>query len=103
IGLVSVPGESPCLETRFDPLGQEISMLLRHTFILAAALLPAAPMAARAQAPLELDRALMLAQERSRQLAAQDAAVGAAREMAAAAGQRPDPVLKAGINNLPVN
>ena len=54
-------------------------------------------------APLAFDEALRLAQERSRQLPAQEAAAAAAREMSIAAGQRPDPVLKAGINNLPVN
>jgi outer membrane protein TolC len=54
-------------------------------------------------APLTLDEALRLAQERSRQLPAQDAAAAAAREMAVAAGQRPDPTLKAGIGNLPIN
>ena len=54
-------------------------------------------------AALTLDDALRLAQARSRQLPAQDAAASAAREMAVAAGQRPDPTLKAGINNLPIN
>ncbi|CAN5134972.1 TolC family protein [soil metagenome] len=54
-------------------------------------------------APLTLDEALRLAQERSRQLPAQQASAAAAREMAIAAGQRPDPILKAGINNLPVD
>jgi outer membrane protein TolC len=54
-------------------------------------------------APLTLDEALRLAQERSRQLPAQNASAQAARQMAIAAGQRPDPILKAGINNLPVN
>lgn len=54
-------------------------------------------------AALTLDDALRLAQERSRQLPAQDAAAAAARQMAVAAGQRPDPTLKAGINNLPIN
>ena len=54
-------------------------------------------------APLTLDEALRLAQERSRQLPAQDASAQAARQMATAAGQRPDPILKAGINNLPIN
>jgi outer membrane protein TolC len=54
-------------------------------------------------APLSLADALRLAQDRSRQLPAQDAAVAAARDMAVAAAQKPDPVLKAGINNLPVN
>lgn len=71
------------------------------TFSMAMALL--APMGAQAQDPLSLERALRLAEERSRQIAAQDSAVAASRELAGAAGQRPDPVLKAGINNLPVN
>jgi len=54
-------------------------------------------------APLTLDDALHLAQQRSRQLPAQEALAAASREMAVAAGQRPDPTLKAGINNLPIN
>ena len=54
-------------------------------------------------APLTLDDALRMAQERSRQLPAHDASAAASREMAIAAGQRPDPILKAGINNLPIN
>ena len=58
---------------------------------------------AHAQETLALDQALRLAEARSLQLPAQDAAARAAREMAAATGQRPDPVFKAGINNLPVN
>lgn len=52
---------------------------------------------------LSLDRALQLAESRSRQLIAQDAAATASREMALAAGQLPDPTLKFGINNLPIN
>lgn len=52
---------------------------------------------------LTLDEALRLAQERSRQLSAQEAAAYASRQMAVAAGRRPDPTLKAGINNLPVD
>ena len=58
---------------------------------------------AQAQPTLSLDQALRLAQDRSRQLVAQDAAASAAREMAIVAGQLPDPMLKAGINNLPIN
>ena len=54
-------------------------------------------------AALTLDDALRLAQERSRQLPAQEASAAASRELAVAAGQRPDPTLKAGINNLPIN
>ncbi|WP_137860697.1 MULTISPECIES: TolC family protein [Variovorax] len=52
---------------------------------------------------LELQGALRLAQDRSQQVVAQDALATASREMAVAAGQRPDPTLRAGINNLPVN
>lgn len=56
-----------------------------------------------AQENLAFNQALRLAETRSLQLPAQDAAARAAREMAAAAGQRPDPMFKAGINNLPAN
>lgn len=70
--------------------------------IVAAMLLGLIALTAQS-APLTLDGALRLAQERSRQLPAQDAAAAAAREMAVAAGQRPDPTLKAGISNLPIN
>ena len=52
---------------------------------------------------LTLVDAQRLAAERSRQLAAQDHAVFASREMAVAAKQLPDPTLKAGIENLPVD
>lgn len=51
---------------------------------------------------LSLQDAQRRAVERSRQLAAQDSSVLASREMAVAAGQLPDPVLKLGIDNLPV-
>jgi outer membrane protein TolC len=54
-------------------------------------------------AVLALDEALRIAEERSEQLRAEDAAALAARELAAAAAETPDPVLTAGINNLPVN
>ena len=63
----------------------------------------AAGLNAHAQQALSLDQALRLAQDRSRQLVAQDAAASAAREMALAAGQLPDPTLTAGLNSLPVN
>lgn len=56
-----------------------------------------------ARPTLTLDKALSLAQLRSRQLPGQDAAAAAAREMALAAGQLPDPTLKAGVNNLPID
>ena len=58
---------------------------------------------AGAQTPLTLAEAQRRAVERSRQLVAQDAAVTAAREMAVAAGQLPDPALKLGVVDLSVN
>jgi outer membrane protein TolC len=62
-----------------------------------------APLASHAQPALTLDQALRTAQDRSYQLPAQDAAATAAREMAVAAGQRPDPTLKIGLGNLPLD
>ena len=52
---------------------------------------------------LTLEDAQRRAVERSRELAARDSAIRSSREMAVAAGQLPDPVLKAGIDNLPVS
>ncbi len=52
---------------------------------------------------LTLAQAQQRAVEHSRQLAAQALAAGAAHDMAVAAAQLPDPVLKAGIDNLPVS
>lgn len=54
-------------------------------------------------AGLTLADAQRHALSRSRQIAAQQYAVSASRDMATAAGQLPDPVLKAGIDNLPVS
>lgn len=56
-----------------------------------------------AQAPLTLAEAQRRAIEHSLQIPAQDAAVTASREMAVAAGQLPDPVLRLGIENLPID
>lgn len=52
---------------------------------------------------LTLGEAQQQAVARSYQLTAQNQASTAAREMAVAAGQLPDPVLNAGIDNLPVS
>ena len=75
-------------------------------FAMALALAPGlgvAVMGAHAEEVLGFEHALRLAQDRSRQLVAQDDAATAAREMAVAAGQLPDPTLQVGINNLPIN
>jgi outer membrane protein TolC len=52
--------------------------------------------------PLTLAEAQRLALDRSRNLAAQSLGVDAAREMAHAAGQLPDPVLTLAVDNLPI-
>jgi len=63
----------------------------------------AGPSHAQDKPPLPLDEALRLAATRSRLAEATRAQGQAAREMATAAGQRPDPVLKVGVNNVPVD
>jgi outer membrane protein TolC len=55
-----------------------------------------------ADAPLTLDAARQLATERSRRLVGQEALVAAARDRASAATRLPDPMLRLGINNMPV-
>ena len=76
----------------------------RKLSLCAALALVGLPAAAQpVSQPLSLQEAQRRALERSRQLAAQDSAVLASREMAVAAGQLPDPTLKFGIDNLPVN
>jgi outer membrane protein TolC len=56
-----------------------------------------------AETPLTLADAQHFAVNRSRQLSAQDSAASASRDMAIAASQLPDPVLKFGVENLPVD
>ncbi len=61
------------------------------------------PQTGSSQSTLSLAEAQRIAVERSRQLAAQDASIASSREMAAAAGQLPDPVLRLGIDNVPAD
>jgi outer membrane protein TolC len=56
-----------------------------------------------AQTSLSLERAVADAATRSPLVSAFESQARAAREMAVAAGQLPDPVLKLGLNNLPVD
>ncbi|MFC5510472.1 TolC family protein [Massilia jejuensis] len=58
--------------------------------------------AGAANSPLTLQEAQLRAVERSRLLAAKDYAVHASREQAVAAGRLPDPILKLGVDNVPV-
>lgn len=71
------------------------------TGILCALWLPGIAEAV-AQTPLEFADALRLAEARAPQVAAQEHAVRAATEMAAAAGELPDPKLRLGVENLPI-
>ena len=56
-----------------------------------------------AQTSLSLESAVAEAAARSRLVSAVESQAQAAREMAAAAGQLPDPVLKLGLSNLPID
>jgi outer membrane protein TolC len=66
--------------------------------VLVASMLPALVVAA----PLSLDQALDLAVQRSDSARSARAGAASAAEAARAAGQLPDPVLRAGVDNLPV-
>jgi outer membrane protein TolC len=71
--------------------------------VLAGALLISASVANATDAPLTLAEAQRRAIAHSRQLPAKDFAAVASRQSAIAAKQLPDPVLKIGVDNLPVN
>ncbi|MBC7380113.1 MAG: TolC family protein, partial [Burkholderiaceae bacterium] len=69
----------------------------------AVVLLAACVMApAWSQGTLSLEEALRIATDRSQQIVATGASAQASRRMAEAALQLPDPVLKLGVDNLPV-
>jgi outer membrane protein TolC len=79
----------------------------KHVFNIAALLIAlwldvASPAQASEQGPLGLSAAVQAAMARSQALSAQDAAARSARDAAVAAGQRPDPVLRFSLNNLPI-
>src|SRR5471030_1113276 len=85
------------------PVHRRCARLRRAMLALAATFAISAFGAAPAAVPeLSLAQAQQLAVQRSRQLAGSDHAADAARQMAVAASQLPDPVFKAGIDNLPV-
>ncbi|MBU2410704.1 MAG: TolC family protein, partial [Gammaproteobacteria bacterium] len=72
------------------------------SFLRAAVLLAASLPLMAAAAPLSLDTALHLAVERSEAARAARAGVLSATEAARTAGQLPDPVLRVGVDNLPL-
>ncbi len=76
------------------------SVVLVFSIVASAAFFPAD---VRAGETLAFEQALRMAQDRSRQMAAQELAAAASREMALAAGQLPDPMLRLGISSLPID
>ncbi|MFM0198124.1 TolC family protein [Paraburkholderia strydomiana] len=75
---------------------------LRARSLFAALIL--ASVATHAQeTPVTLDAALQSATDRSADMGAAQASVRASSESAVRAGQLPDPMLRAGVDNLPVN
>ncbi len=94
---MSTPLFSPCRSRRMRRISRSIAV----TAIAGLILFSSAPQAA--QPPLTLQSAQRTALERSRQLVAQDFAIASARERAIAAAQLPDPVVKLGVDNLPVS
>src|SRR4051812_26491901 len=83
-----------------SPNSNHITRTALASVALIAAMLLAS--VSSAQTALTLEEAQHIAVQRSRQLTAQEASVTAAREMAVAAGQLPDPTLRFGLDSLPV-
>jgi outer membrane protein TolC len=71
--------------------------------LLAAASLLCLSSVVLGQTPLTLAEALRIAEARAPAVAASVSAARGARELAVAAGQLPDPVLRAGIDNVPLS
>lgn len=78
------------------------SLFLARAVLAFAGLLAVITPAAAGE-PLSLSAAVSAAVARSRSLDASTAAAQGAREMAVAAAQRPDPVLRLSLDNLPVD
>ena len=78
------------------------SFSLQRVAALVAATLPLALPLVASAAPFTLNAALDLAVERSETARSARAGVASASEAARASGQPPDPMLRAGVDNLPV-
>ena len=93
---------SICTRMARAPASVATRLAVSRLLLVAVAL---APLGAIAQSPtpLSLSEALKLAHARSPQLAAQSAAISAAESLIVSAGQRPDPQLAIGVENLPIN
>jgi outer membrane protein TolC len=90
------------LRTMFRTISHTISRTPLYQLAICLLVFCNATATIAAEQTLSLAQAQQLAVKRSRQLIGQDNAISAAHEMAVAARQLPDPVLKFGIDNLPV-
>jgi outer membrane protein TolC len=90
------------LRALLKPSGQ-LRDLFRLNALAALALASAFAQAQTQTSGLSLDQALQMATQRSASSLAVAASVQASREMAAKSNQLPDPMLKFGVDNLPVN
>lgn len=79
------------------PRGARLRSWLPATMLLMSGFGPAL-----SSTPLPFAEALRLAEQRSPQIMAADHAIASARERAVSGAQLPDPVLRAGVDNLPV-
>ncbi|MDP3924849.1 MAG: TolC family protein, partial [Hydrogenophaga sp.] len=82
----------------------DVPTRLFHTTALLIALILVVPLPGLASGiePIGLATAVQAALARSQALSAQAAAARSAREAAVAAGERPDPVLRLSLENLPI-
>lgn len=92
---------SSLLFTHFNACAFRLRTISKTALLLS--FIVGTPAALAAPLALTLGQAQQQAVARSRQLTAQDHASAASREMAVAAGQLPDPILKVGVDNLPVS
>src|SRR5688572_2476487 len=105
-GLVAKPGAAR--RSSFMSRALEVSMsnrssrLIIRRIVLAVGLALASVAGRAAEGTLSLAEAQRLAVERSRNITAQTFGIEAARSMAQAAGQLPDPVLILAVENLPI-
>ena len=85
------------------PLSPTVQSRKLFEFAAFTALALASTFAQAQTAGLSLDQALQMATQRSASSQAVAASVQTSREMAAKAAQLPDPMLKFGVDNLPVH
>lgn len=95
-----VPGRASPKDVRHPPFHRPPAS--RRWLTALAIALWAATVRAQTDAPLSFESALQLAVARAPELTAAEQAVAAYQERAIAGGQLPDPVLTAGLANLPV-